>query len=194
VSFVKPWRRVVQEGSYQIYFAIFGHSYKFIRFLKICTIFWKLNQLENDCTDCTVPGQIRPGATVHRRGGLPCAAGRKLARPRHGGPVQPQSDPRAGRRGGTLLDGPVVASRRQCVAGELVGTTGRAPGKEGTDGARRREKEGSMYRSRGRGRRRARGKEKRARARQLAPFEAKAGEGWGSGWWPHRANDGGGGG
>jgi hypothetical protein len=39
--------------------------------------------------------------------------------------------PRAGRCGGALTNGPVVASRRQGVAGELVGTTGRAPGKEG---------------------------------------------------------------
>jgi hypothetical protein len=49
-----------------------------------------------------VPGQIRPGATVHRRGSLPCAAGRKLARPRHGGPVQPQSDQRARARDGVV--------------------------------------------------------------------------------------------
>jgi hypothetical protein len=32
--------------------------------------------------------------------------------------------------GGALANGPVVASRRQGVAGELVGTTGRAPGNE----------------------------------------------------------------
>jgi hypothetical protein len=44
---------------------------------------------------------------------------------------------RAGRRGGALTDGPVVASRRQGVAGELVGTTGRVPGKEGAGRAHR---------------------------------------------------------
>jgi hypothetical protein len=45
--------------------------------------------------------------------------------------------PRAGQRGGALTDGPVVASRWQGVVGELVGTTGRAPGKEGAGGDHR---------------------------------------------------------
>jgi hypothetical protein len=43
--------------------------------------------------------------------------------------------PRTGRRGGAIADGPVVASRRQGVAGELMGTTGRAPGNESKGGA-----------------------------------------------------------
>jgi hypothetical protein len=43
----------------------------------------------------------------------------------------------ARRRGGTVVEGPVVASWRQGVAGELVGTTERAPGKEGAGGAHR---------------------------------------------------------
>jgi hypothetical protein len=38
---------VVQEYSYKIYFVIFGHFYKFLRILEICTIFWELNQLKN---------------------------------------------------------------------------------------------------------------------------------------------------
>jgi hypothetical protein len=45
--------------------------------------------------------------------------------------------PRVGRRGGALTDGPVVASGRQGIVGELMGTTRRAPGKEGADGAHR---------------------------------------------------------
>jgi hypothetical protein len=45
--------------------------------------------------------------------------------------------PRAGRRGGTLADGLVVASRWYGVAGELVGTTRRAPGNESRGGAHR---------------------------------------------------------
>jgi hypothetical protein len=36
-----------------------------------------------------------------------------------------------GRRGGSVTEGPVVASRQQGVADELEGTIGRAPGKEG---------------------------------------------------------------
>jgi hypothetical protein len=39
-------------------------------------------------------------------------------------------NPRAGWRGGVLADDPVVASWWQGVAGELVGTIGRALGKE----------------------------------------------------------------
>jgi hypothetical protein len=31
---------VVQEESNKIYFIIFGHSYKFLRILEICTNFW----------------------------------------------------------------------------------------------------------------------------------------------------------
>jgi hypothetical protein len=44
--------------------------------------------------------------------------------------------PRAARaRDGAVIEGPVVASRRQGVAGKLEGTTGRAPGEEGAGGA-----------------------------------------------------------
>jgi hypothetical protein len=62
----------------------------------------------------------------------------RLAGPRPGGPVQLRSGPRAhaaarassawSPRASRSWDGPVVASRRQDVAGELVGTTGRASG------------------------------------------------------------------
>jgi hypothetical protein len=45
--------------------------------------------------------------------------------------------PRAGRCGGTLAEGPVVAIRWQGVTDELVGTTGTAPGNESGGGARR---------------------------------------------------------
>jgi hypothetical protein len=45
--------------------------------------------------------------------------------------------PRLGRRGGALTDGLVVASRQHGVANKLVGTTGRALGKEGAGGAHR---------------------------------------------------------
>jgi hypothetical protein len=44
---------------------------------------------------------------------------------------------RAGWHGGAIADGPVVASWWQGVVGELVGITGRAPGKEGAGGAHR---------------------------------------------------------
>jgi hypothetical protein len=37
-------------------------------------------------------------------------------------------------RDGAVVEGPVVASQRQGVVGELEGTTGRAPGKEGLVG------------------------------------------------------------
>jgi hypothetical protein len=38
-------------------------------------------------------------------------------------------------RGGALANGPVVAGQRQGVAGELMGTTGRALGNESGGGA-----------------------------------------------------------
>jgi hypothetical protein len=38
---------------------------------------------------------------------------------------------------GAVTEGPVVARLRQGVVGELEGTTGRAPGKEGAGGAHR---------------------------------------------------------
>jgi hypothetical protein len=53
---------------------------------------------------------------------------------RTGGVVTARS-PRAGRRGGALADGLVVASRWYGVAGELVGTTRRAPSNESRGGA-----------------------------------------------------------
>jgi hypothetical protein len=83
---------------------------------------------------------------------------KRLAGPRPGGPIQLWSGPRAhavcaragragdvvttcslreGRCGGALADGLMVASRWQGVVGELVGSTGRAPGKEGAGGAHR---------------------------------------------------------
>jgi hypothetical protein len=40
-------------------------------------------------------------------------------------------------RGGTLADSPMVTSRRQGIAGELVRITGRAPGNESGGGAHR---------------------------------------------------------
>jgi hypothetical protein len=43
-----PLCRVVQVYSYRIYFAIVEYSYKFLQILKICPIFWELNQLKND--------------------------------------------------------------------------------------------------------------------------------------------------
>jgi hypothetical protein len=45
--------------------------------------------------------------------------------------------PCTGRHCGTLADGPMVPSWRQGVTGELTGTTGRAPDKEGAGGAHR---------------------------------------------------------
>jgi hypothetical protein len=45
--------------------------------------------------------------------------------------------PRTGQCGGALTDGSVVASRRQGVVGELVGTTERALGNESRGGAHR---------------------------------------------------------
>jgi hypothetical protein len=72
-----------------------------------------------------VPGRIRPGAT----GVVACHTrqAERLAGPQPG-------SPRRGRHGGALTDGSVVASRWQGVTDELVGTTRRAPGKEGLVG------------------------------------------------------------
>jgi hypothetical protein len=66
---------VVQDYSYKIYFAVFGQSYKFIRILEVCTIFWELKQLKTVENSHKVPGRIRPGATVATRGGLLGATG-----------------------------------------------------------------------------------------------------------------------
>jgi hypothetical protein len=41
-----PLCRVVHKGSYQIYFAIFGYSYKFLQILKVWTVFRELTKLE----------------------------------------------------------------------------------------------------------------------------------------------------
>jgi hypothetical protein len=72
----------------------------------------------------------------------------RLAGPRPGGPIQSRSglraggvviarNPHAGRLSGALADGPVVASRQQGVAGELVVTTGKVSGNESGGGAHR---------------------------------------------------------
>jgi hypothetical protein len=53
----------------------------------------------------------------------------------------------AGQRGGTVVEAPVVASRRQGVDGELEETNGRVSGKEGAGGAHRGG--GAMMRRRG---------------------------------------------
>jgi hypothetical protein len=45
--------------------------------------------------------------------------------------------PRAGRHGGVLAGGSAVARRRQSVAGDLEGVTGKAPGKEERAGVHR---------------------------------------------------------
>jgi hypothetical protein len=64
----------------------------------------------------------RPGPAAERPAGS-----RRCARIER---VVTALSPRMGRRGGALTDGPVVASWRQGVAGELVGTTGRASSNE----------------------------------------------------------------
>jgi hypothetical protein len=55
----------------------------------------------------------------------------------HAGGVVALRSSHAGQRSDVVADGPMVASRQEGVAGELMGTTGRAPGKEGTGGAHR---------------------------------------------------------
>jgi hypothetical protein len=62
---------VVQEYSYKIYFVIFRHSYKFLRILEVCTIFWELNQLENDLkltAQCRAESGPRLQCTARRPG------------------------------------------------------------------------------------------------------------------------------
>jgi hypothetical protein len=61
---LSPLCRLVQEYSYKIYFVFFRYSYKFLRILKVCTIFWELNQLKNDWISRTVPCWIRPMAST----------------------------------------------------------------------------------------------------------------------------------
>jgi hypothetical protein len=81
---------VVQEDSYKIYFVIFGHYYKFLRILKICTIFCELKQLKNNlkiAAQCWAESRrvaiVLGPAACHMR-----PVGR-LVGPRPGGPVQP---------------------------------------------------------------------------------------------------------
>jgi hypothetical protein len=63
---------VVQYYSYKIYFVIFGHSYKFLRILEVCTIFWELKHLKNDLkTLGTVLGRNSPWSYSARHGGRP---------------------------------------------------------------------------------------------------------------------------
>jgi hypothetical protein len=52
---------VVQDESNKIYLVIFGHSYKFLRILEVCTIFYDLKQFKitAQCWD-----KNRPMATV----------------------------------------------------------------------------------------------------------------------------------
>jgi hypothetical protein len=54
--------RVAPEGLYKIYFAFFGHSFKFLQILKIWTIFWYLTNSEKIKNAHTVPGSNRPTA------------------------------------------------------------------------------------------------------------------------------------
>jgi hypothetical protein len=58
-----------------------------------------------------------------------CGAAHVPVRLRAGGVFTARSR-RMVRRGGVLIDGPVVASRQKGLAGDLVGTTGRASGNE----------------------------------------------------------------
>jgi hypothetical protein len=57
---------------------------------------------------------------------MPTQRGNRPARP---------AAARAGRRGDVLADGSAVARRRQCVAGDLDGVTGKVPDKEERAGA-----------------------------------------------------------
>jgi hypothetical protein len=54
---------------------------------------------------------------------------------RHAGGVVTVRSPHMGQCGGTLVDGPMVASRRQGVVGELMGTTRSTSGNESGGGA-----------------------------------------------------------
>jgi hypothetical protein len=62
---------VVQKYSYKIYFIIFGHSYKFLRILEFCTIFWELNQLKNDLKSLHSAGLNPACGYSARLGSLP---------------------------------------------------------------------------------------------------------------------------
>jgi hypothetical protein len=127
---------VVQEYSYKIYFATFGHFYKFLRILEVCTILWELNQLQNDLNQLHSAWPNPARGSSARIDALPHAADRKA-----GWATAWQPDPaaeanrvvtarsrRAGRCDGAVAEGPMVASRLQGIAGELEGTTGRASG------------------------------------------------------------------
>jgi hypothetical protein len=128
-----PLRRVVQVESNKIYFVIFRHSYKFLRSLEVCTIFCELNQLKNvlKSPHSTGPKSARGysassaacytwsarWATAWRPGPAAEAARELRARRPRCGVVTTRS-PGVGRRGGTLADSPVAASRWQGL--ELV--------------------------------------------------------------------------
>jgi hypothetical protein len=71
--------RVVHEYSNKICFVIFGHSYKFLRILEICTIFWELNQVENKLKSLHNVGPNPAHGYSARLAGLPCVAGRKAS-------------------------------------------------------------------------------------------------------------------
>jgi hypothetical protein len=88
----------------------------------------------------TVPERNRPRATVRRRGGLPCAVGRKGAGPRPGSLVRPWSGPRAhavmtarwrrGHRAARARDSTVASSptaRRWLAGGKVLPVTSWGP-------------------------------------------------------------------
>jgi hypothetical protein len=105
VSFVKP---TVSSGSrvfIQNLFCNFGHSYKFLRILEICTILWELNQLENNLNRPHSGGPNLAHDYSARRGALPCAAGRPAGWAtdwRPGPSVEAARDAGAGRASDTL--------------------------------------------------------------------------------------------
>ncbi len=107
---------MVQEESYKIYFAIFGHSYKFLRILEICTIFWELNKSTNDLIGRTVP-DLKPGPWPQPTGcgGLQCT----VAGCRMGLSLAARSSHVCGLR---ARDGAVVGlptARRRLAGGEV---------------------------------------------------------------------------
>jgi hypothetical protein len=74
---------VVQEYPHKIYFAIFGHSYKFLRILEFCTIFWELNQLKTTKNPGHTTGP-EPGPELQRAEWQPAMHGRPEGRLGHG--------------------------------------------------------------------------------------------------------------